>query len=173
MDISTNYFTFDPSTNTYSDLGSIFARGNSGLTTYYNTLIDGSNQDLGGLFSQNTGFSNIGFDTSYNLENETDLRYVFAPDISYNITDLSFITVTEITDPSYQAIIFDYNGGPNIPAFDSNGNLLPPSVTSGSCNITFNQNKNVNMYVNLLVIGGGGGGGQGTYTLGGSGGGGR
>ena len=159
MDISTNYFTFDPSTNTYPDLGYIFATGNSGLTTYYNTLIDGSYQDLGQLFSQYTGFSNIGFDSSYNLENETDLRYVFAPDISYNITDLSYITVTEITDPSYQAIIFDYNGLPYYPYNSSSGQKLKPPLP-GTCNITFNQAKNVNMCVNLLVIGGGGGGGQ-------------
>jgi hypothetical protein len=158
MDISTNYFTFDPSTNTYPDLGSIFASGNSGLTTYFNTIVDGSNQDLGQLFSQNTTFSSIGFDTSYNLENDNDLRYIFAPKITYTITDISYITVTEITDPSYQAIIFDYNGEPYYP-FNSYGTPQTPPLP-GTCKISFNQNLNVNMCINIVIVGGGGGGGQ-------------
>ena len=174
----TNYITLDQNTQEYKDLINIFAIGNSGYTTGYianGTFNNGSgtpitNPDLGSIFAANTSYSSVAFNTNYKYQTN-DLTNVFAPKITYAISDQnSSINVTEFTctntttTTSYQVIIFDYSGDPYWPYSTSGAIQDPP--TAGSCNITFNSNLDVNLYVNTLIIGGGGGGGQG-YNSGG------
>jgi hypothetical protein len=139
----------------YQDLSGIFQGGNSGVTTGFKIP---SGQDLGSIFSANSG-SSINFATNFIARNGQDLKLIFAP-IQFTPMQSTITGFTETmsspfqSDTNYYAGLSGsgatyYNSG-NLYIFQQVGNI---ATASGS--ITIPYNATVKYY---LVSGGGGGG---------------
>jgi hypothetical protein len=161
MTTPTNYLLFNPNSGIVEDLTDIFKSGNSGILTNYLTYnqISDTYIDIGTIFAPLSGNS-LSFNTNYltNTSSNTysDLSNLFEAQLkpigTYSISNNnSYIKINKVSSLGYDAVIFDYEGSQSI--------WNEPLPYTGNCTIKFNTM----ISLNYLIIGGGGGGGHGFF----------